>query len=85
MKRSVIMVLRGGLRALVFAVLGVIAYFAITKLNIPGPDYSEQQKPLLYGIYGALFFTYMLIEGRRGLAAFSKSEMVKGELDGTER
>ena len=76
------MVLRGGLRALIYVVLGVIAYFAVSKLNIPSQD-PEAQKNTLMAIWAGLFFFFMVIEGRRGLQAFSKSEMVKRDLDGT--
>ena len=80
LRRVAMMLLRGGGRALIFIVLGVIAYFAVTKLNLPSQD-PKAQKAVLYGIYGALFFVYMLWEGKRSLRIVSKTKMFKRLLD----
>jgi type VI protein secretion system component VasK len=70
------MVLRGGARALVFVILGVIAWFVITKFNIPSPRWKDQ-KLLLYAFFAVLFATYMILEGKRSLRIVSKTKMVK--------
>ena len=46
LRRVAMMLLRGGGRALIFIVLGVIAYFAVTKLNLPSQDPKAQKAVL---------------------------------------
>ena len=80
LRRVAMMLLRGGTRALIFVILGVIAYFAVTKLNLPSQD-PKEQKSALIGIFGSLFFLYMVFEGRRSFRIVSKTKMVKRFLD----
>jgi type VI protein secretion system component VasK len=70
------MIVRGGARALIFVVLGVIAYLVITKLNIPSTE-AKVQKSTYMVIWAGLFFFYMVLEGRRSLRIVSKTKMVK--------